>query len=212
VAQSKRCDQMLHFVLSLRWITLLAALGAAVGSVLMFIEGGVKLGHALEFAFLSTEPAVPSVIALVMQATDAFLFGLVLIVFAYAITFGFAFDLPETARAKLPQWMRVDGISELKITLIEVTLVYLVVDFATDMVEVETHVTWDMALKPVSILLIAGALRLVEIGRPNYHTTFGAQHPPTLDKSTSGERLAVAADLNLRSIQPSKRRYPKPHV
>jgi hypothetical protein len=88
----------------------------------------------------------------------------------------------------------------------------LVVDFATDMVEVETHVTWDMALKPVSILLIAGALRLVEIGRPNYHTTFGAQHPPTLDKSTSGERLAVAADLNLRSIQPSKRRYPKPHV
>ena len=118
-----------------------------------------------------------SVIALVMQATDAFLFGLVLSVFAYAITFGFAFDLPETARAKLPQWMRVDGISELKITL-----------------------------------LIAGALRLVEIGRFNYHTTSGAQHPPDLDKSTSGERLAVAADLNLRSIQPSKRRYPKPHV
>jgi hypothetical protein len=32
-----------------------------------------------------------SVIATVMQATDGFLFGLVLIVFAYAITFGFAF-------------------------------------------------------------------------------------------------------------------------
>jgi uncharacterized membrane protein YqhA len=161
---------MLHFVLSLRWITLLAALGAAVGSFLMFIEGGVKLAHALEIAFLLTRPAGLSVIAFVMQATDAFLFGLVLIVFAYAITFGFAFDLPETVRAKLPQWMRVDGISELKITLIEVTLVYLVVDFATDMVEVETQVNWEMLIKPVAILLIAGALRLVEIGRSETQT------------------------------------------
>jgi uncharacterized membrane protein YqhA len=156
---------MLHFVLSLRWITLLAALGAAVGSVLMFIEGGAKLLHALEFALLSNGTEGPPIIASVMKATDAFLFGLVLIVFAYAITFGFAIDLPETARTKLPQWMRVAGISELKITLIEVTLVYLVVDFATDMVEVETHVTLDMLMKPVAILLIAGALRLVEIGR-----------------------------------------------
>jgi uncharacterized membrane protein YqhA len=137
----------------------------------MFIEGGVKLAHALEFAVLATEPAGPSVIAWVMQATDAFLFGLVLIVFAYAITFGFAFDLPETTRAKLPHWMRVDGISELKITLIEVTLVYLVVDFATDMVEVETQVRWDMLMKPVAILLIAGALRLVEIGHSRSQTT-----------------------------------------
>ena len=165
MAQSEPSDQMLHFVLSLRWVTLFAALGAAIGSVLMFIEGGTKLARALGIAFLSTETEGLSVVASVMQATDAFLFGLVLIVFAYAITFGFAIDLPQTARAKLPQWMRVDGISELKITLIEVTLVYLVVDFATDMVEVETHVTWDMLMKPVAILLIAGALRLVEIGR-----------------------------------------------
>lgn len=161
---------MLHFVLSLRWITLLAALGAAIGSALMFIEGGAKLAHAVGFAFLLSETQGLSIIASVMQATDAFLFGLVLIVFAYAITFGFAFDLPEASRAKLPQWMRVDGISELKITLIEVTLVYLVVDFATDMVEVETQVNWDMLMKPVAILLIAGALRLVEIGRSESQT------------------------------------------
>src|SRR5918995_6548863 len=154
---------MFHFILSLRWITLVAAFGAALGAVLMFVEGCMKLAHAMELIFLSS--AATPVIVAVMQATDAFLFGLVLIVFAYAITFGFAFDLPEAARAKLPQWMRVNGISELKITLIEVTLVYLVVDFATDMVEIETHVTWDMLMKPVAILLIAGALRLVEIGR-----------------------------------------------
>jgi uncharacterized membrane protein YqhA len=155
------CDPMLRFVLSLRIVTLIAAFGAAVGALLIFIVAGAKLAHALGLVLLPSETGGLSVIASVMQATDAFLFGLVLIVFAYAITFGFALDLPVSARATVPRWMRVDTISELKITLIEVTLVYLVVDFATDMVEVETHISWDMLVKPVAILLIAGALRLV---------------------------------------------------
>jgi uncharacterized membrane protein YqhA len=152
---------MLHFVLSLRWITLVAALGAALGAILMFTEGCMKLAHAMELIFLPSAETGTPVIAAVMQATDAFLFGLVLIVFAYAITFGFAFDLPNRVRTKVPLWMRVNGIGEIKITLIEVVLVYLVVDFVTDVVEVETHITWEMLVKPIAIFFIAGALRLL---------------------------------------------------
>ena len=40
--------------------------------------------------------------------------------------------------------MRVEGLGEIKITLIEVVLVYLVVDFVTDVVEVEGGFTWEM--------------------------------------------------------------------
>jgi uncharacterized membrane protein YqhA len=149
---------MFHFILSLRWITLVAAFGAALGAVLMFAEGGIKLAHAMELIFLSS--AATPVIVAVMQATDAFLFGLVLVVFAYAITFGFAIEMPERVRSKVPLWMRVNGIREIKITLIEVVLVYLVVDFVTDVVEVETHITWEMLVKPIAIFFIAGALRL----------------------------------------------------
>jgi uncharacterized membrane protein YqhA len=105
-----------------------------------------------------------------MEATDAFLFGLVLVVFAYGITFGFALDLPSAVRAKLPPWMRVEGIGELKNTLIEIIVVYLIVDFATDVAEVETRVSWDMLLKPAAIFLIAGALRLVRNTRSEDHT------------------------------------------
>jgi uncharacterized membrane protein YqhA len=150
---------MFHFILSLRWITLVAAFGAALGAVLMFAEGGIKLAHAMELIFLSS-PATPVIVA-VMQATDAFLFGLVLVVFAYAITFGFAIEMPERVRSKVPLWMRVSGIREIKITLIEVVLVYLVVDFVTDVVEVETHITWEMLVKPIAIVFIAVALRLL---------------------------------------------------
>jgi uncharacterized membrane protein YqhA len=176
---------MIHFVLSLRWITLVAAFGAAIGAVLMFGVGGAKLAHAFGFG----ETGGLSVAALVMQATDAFLFGLVLIVFAYAVAFGFAFDLPEEARAKLPKWMRVDGIAEIKITLIEVILVYLVVDFVTDVVELETQVSWDMLVKPVAILSIAGALRLIETKHPGVYPGVPERpgRPASVTRLLSGE-------------------------
>ena len=74
---------MLHSILSLRWVTLVAALGAALGAMLMFFEGCLKLAYALEMVLQPSAATDTSVIATVMQATDAFLFGLVLIVFAY---------------------------------------------------------------------------------------------------------------------------------
>ena len=176
---------MIRLVLSLRWITLVAALGAAIGAVLMFGVGGAKLAHAFGFG----ETGGLSVAALVMQAADAFLFGLVLVVFAYAIAFGFAFDLPEGARARLPRWMRVDGIAEIKITLIEVILVYLVVDFVTDTVELETQVSWDMLVKPVAVLFIAGALRLIETKRSGVHPDVPEKpgRPANVTRLLSGE-------------------------
>ena len=60
--------------------------------------------------------------------------------------------------------MRISSIGELKHTLIEVILVYLVVDFATDTAELQSashHHEWGSLVLPASILLVAGALRLV---------------------------------------------------
>jgi uncharacterized membrane protein YqhA len=177
---------MIHFIMSLRWVTLVAALGAALGAILMFFEGCLKLTHALEMVVQPSPVNGTPVIATVMQATDAFLFGLVLIVFAYAITFGFAVNLSHSMRSKAPLWMRIEGLGEIKITLIQVVLVYLVVDFVTDVVEIETRITWEMLVKPTAIVLIAGALRLLGSALPNDHpddsekprrTTETAQQP-----------------------------------
>ncbi len=151
---------MIHFILSLRWVTLVAALGAALGAILMFFESCLKVAYALKIVVQPSAGTETLVIATVMQATDAFLFGLVLIVFAYAIT-RLAFSLPSDVRTKAPLWMPVEGLGEIKITLIQVVLVYLAVDFVTDVVEIETRITWEMLVKPAAIVLIAGALRLL---------------------------------------------------
>jgi uncharacterized membrane protein YqhA len=153
---------MLRFALALRLVLLVPSIGAGLGALLMFWLGAAKvLMAARELAVGGDATAV---VGAVMGATDAFLFGVVLLIFAYAITFGFVLELTAEQRQTLPAWMRVEGVTELKHTLVEVVLVYLVVEFATDWAQTEAHPTWEALLMPVSILLIAGAFRLLKTG------------------------------------------------
>ena len=112
--------------------------------------------------------------ASIMMATDALLFGIVLLIFAYAIAFGFVIQLSEANRQRLPAWMQIEGVTELKITLVQVILVYLIVDFATDISEPDTEITWQTLVMPIAILLIAGALRLMSrpLPHPNGSSRF----------------------------------------
>lgn len=151
---------MLRFLLSLRFVTLVASVGAAAGALAMLWEGCAKLLKAFR-GLVASDGEAPAAVSLVMGATDAFLFAVVLVIFAYAITFGFVLDLPAEDRERLPGWMRIAGVGELKRTLVEVILVYLVVDFATDVAEGAARLDWPTLVMPLSILLIAGAQRLL---------------------------------------------------
>lgn len=146
---------MLKAAISLRYLMLVAAVGAAFGALLMLWVGCERLGRAA-LAIAGNE-GTKAVIGSVMGGTDAFLFGIVLIIFAYSIAFGFVFELAAEERKGLPSWMRVTGVQELKNNLVGVILVYLVVDFATDLPEVDTDLHWEMLVKPLSILMIAAA-------------------------------------------------------
>jgi uncharacterized membrane protein YqhA len=154
---------MVGFFLSLRFLMLFASLGALFGALLMFALGGAKLVHAA--AMLLSGPLDPRTTTTdVMGATDAFLFGIVLIIFALAVAFGFVFH--HGARSRLPSWMQVGSLRELKHTLIEVILVYLVVDTATDLAAAE-QLSWPALIKPATVLLIAAALRLMGSSAPD---------------------------------------------
>jgi uncharacterized membrane protein YqhA len=150
---------MIHFFLGLRYFMLLASLGATAGAVLMFWQGGAELFDAGRSI---AEPQISKgVAANVMGATDAILFGMVLLVFAYAIAFGFVLNLSPETRERLPAWMRVESVRHLKLSLMEVILVYMIVDVATDWAQSAGPLEWSSLVKPFSIVLIAGAVRLL---------------------------------------------------
>lgn len=149
---------MLRTALSMRLVLLIAALGTGIGALMMMWQGLALTFEAAEAVYRHEDHKL--VTAAVMAATDIFLFGIVLVIFTYAIVFGFVFKLAKQDRKRLQPWMRPTGMHELKITLIGAILVYLVVDFATDCATLGQNVSWTLLVKPMSILMLAAALRL----------------------------------------------------
>jgi uncharacterized membrane protein YqhA len=156
--------RLLTFFLSLRAIMLIGSAGAIVGSLLMFLQGGFYLHEAWHTLMAGGGAAERQVTVPVLEAVDAFLFGIVLVIFAYGIAIGFVFMLPEGYGQRLPVWMKVGGVGQLKATLAEVVIVVLIVIFARIVVEANGHLQWSMLVLPASILLIAVALRMIELG------------------------------------------------
>ncbi|MGC1178645.1 MAG: YqhA family protein [Methyloceanibacter sp.] len=155
---------MLNFFLGLRAIMLIGSAGAIVSSLLMFLQGGFFLHEAWHTILAEGNAAQKQVTVPVLEAVDAFLFGIVLVIFAYGIAIGFVFTLPEGYGKRLPNWMKVDGVGQLKATLAEVVIVVLIVIFARIIVEANGHLEWSMLVLPASILLIATAVRMIELG------------------------------------------------
>ena len=89
-----KVQTILKVAFSLRMALLIASFGAVLGAGVIFWLGFFKLLHSIQEAF-APETNTKAIAAGVMGATDAFLFGVVLIIFASTITFGFALDVPE---------------------------------------------------------------------------------------------------------------------
>ena len=159
-----RTHPLLTFFLSLRAIMLIGSVGALVGSLLMFLQGGVFLHEAWHTILAEGDAVQKQVTVPVLEAVDSFLFGIVLVIFAYGIAIGFVFTLLEGYGQRLPVWMKVGGVGQLKATLAEVVIVVLIVIFARIVVEANGHLQWSMLVLPASILMISVALRMIELG------------------------------------------------
>jgi uncharacterized membrane protein YqhA len=148
------------FTTVLHYMMAAASLGAALGALLMFWLGASNLFDAFWSGAVVNPLATRVITTSVMDATDAILFGVVLTTFAYALMFGFVVNAAR-GLASRTDWIRTGRVTELKHTLIEVIIVYMVVDFATDLVELEPEPAWQILVMPLAIILIAGALRLL---------------------------------------------------
>ena len=162
-----RMRTLLNFLLGLRAIMLIGSLGAVMGSLIMFFQGSLYLYEAWHTLLEPGSVGGKQLTVPVLEAVDSFLFGIVLVIFAYGIAIGFVFTLPEGYGHRLPNWMKVGGVGQLKATLAEVVIVVLIVIFArvvVGTVDSGKLFDWPMLVLPGSIFLIAAALRMLELG------------------------------------------------
>ncbi len=93
---------------------------------------------------------------------DAFLIALVLLIFSFGVYKLFIAEIKTPKNLPGAPWAQITSIEGLKKVLVEVILVILVVLFLWEVVYLEADASWNVLVLPLSIVLIAAALKLVD--------------------------------------------------
>ena len=162
--------------LRLRYISIIAVVSLFAGAALLFLAELVRTitaflillpGYAAIHGYDSisehlTESSLSSVA--LIQAVDAFLFALVLLIFSYGIYILFVASLSAEELQKLPRWMQIASVNELKTTLIQVIIVILTVNVLEHVIITGSEaLTWSTLIIPFAILCLAASLRLMHV-------------------------------------------------
>lgn len=157
-----------------RFVTFVAVAASSLGALLMIFIGLRETVMAFREQLVresgALKPDDATAIHLI-SALDRFLMAIVLLYFAYGIYLLFVRPERQEEELGIPRWLHVEGIGQLKQTLAEVIVVVLFVLFLRVALETFTaqgpDITLQAAVKililPLSILLLAAALRLAEL-------------------------------------------------
>ena len=150
---------MIGFVLKFRYLAVIAVailllhsiglLGLAIvrtyEAYSVAFQGGVEAGHV--------RPGIP-----IAESVDAALFALVLIVLALGTVS--LYLTGDASDPRIPAWMRVRNLSELKTLLWEAILLVLVMAALTSIMANTDHLGWDLLVLPAAVLVLAAGLFL----------------------------------------------------
>ncbi len=143
-----------HFF-SLKYVIMIPVFISFFGSIIMFIIGGIEAyNSALE---LFDGGLKESQIHMVLSV-DAFLLGIVLVIFSYGIYDLFISNIDPADRPNVrPNWMKFKDIGELKITLAEVILIILTINFFELVLERMGSFgdPWQLMIIPIGLFFIA---------------------------------------------------------
>ncbi|SIQ21865.1 MULTISPECIES: YqhA family protein [unclassified Bosea (in: a-proteobacteria)] len=142
--------------LVLRGLIAAASLGMLACALILLSKAGGNILGSMQASFAHDSGRS---ISLIMKAIDECLFGIILILMGAKVAASFV--LPEEAAKTFPRWMQPSSIADLKTTFCQAVLVYLIVDFATDMAVLDVKSDVAYLVLPACVLLIALALKLM---------------------------------------------------
>jgi uncharacterized membrane protein YqhA len=131
-----------------------------VSDVVVGIISGEK--HFVKYSDLSTsEP--PSL--MLLEAVDSFLLSFVFFIFSFGLYKIFFLTDVNYPKDKLPRWLQMESIFELKALLWQSVLTTMVVIFLNNAVITMSHnaMSWQFLVLPGSILVISVALYFLKL-------------------------------------------------
>lgn len=146
----------------LRYVTLIPVLVAFFASIIMFSSGTYHVYDATTAMILGGEFTSSAVALPIIKALDAYLVGIILVIFSFGIYDFFVSELEPAEDAGLrPDWFKFDSTGDLKNKLIEVVLVILAIKFFEQMI---AHVKDINSIEMYLVIPIGAAILAISLG------------------------------------------------
>ena len=170
--KSLRSRSFEKWLYGLRYLSILAVVGSAISSIILFVQGVVIIYWALKEYFqeifkphlssVQMEEIYENLFQEVVSSVDVFLFALVLIIFCVGVyeLFVSKIDPVEREVDNRPSWLRINSVDDLKGALGKVILMVLIVSFFKRVVKFEPEGAISYLWLAAGIFLIAAALYL----------------------------------------------------
>jgi uncharacterized protein (TIGR00645 family) len=143
----------------LRYLLLIPVLVSFVGSFVMFFIGTYNTYNAISAIAFQGDFGEKAVILPIIKALDAFLIGIILVIFSFGIYDFFISVLEPADHAGVrPDWFKFESTGELKNKLIEVVLVILSIKFFEQIIG-----NTDQLDEPVLYLIIPTGAAILAI-------------------------------------------------
>ena len=150
-------------------VSIIAVIASGLGSLLMFIMGAVKLARAYASYFSPvvetghfSQSAASQSITYVVQAIDAFLIAMVLLVFSSGVFSLFVSSKPVTEMHSSRRF-GISSLGELKRSLAELIVIVLMVKFLEEALVTADSFDWFTLVLPASILALAASVRVIRL-------------------------------------------------
>lgn len=154
----------LEKIFNLKYLAMLvSALLLIVGVCCIFL-GMTKIYHGL-IILVGLESGMPGL--QFVESIDVLLFSIVILILAGGIFKIFVGD--ENTFKNSLVFSKLKGFRDLKVLLWETLLLTLTVYCTLDLFEYSDEVTWENLILPISILLLAAALRILVYGKKSAH-------------------------------------------
>jgi uncharacterized membrane protein YqhA len=161
-----------------RYVSWTAIIGSLLGSLLLFVVGALKTINAFRvviFNYIPEDKAHlhPADIATtyLIKSLDTFLIALVLFIFAHGVYTLFISNKKHDDGNGVLKWIRTPNIGHLKNVLAEVIVIILFVKFLEVVFVNIDNLKWEIAILPISIVLLALGLKFLSLNKEEVDNT-----------------------------------------
>ena len=154
---------MVNWLLKLRFLAVIIAVFGALHAIAFVVLGAIRGFEGYQLIFRGppwSGEENPGIY--IARSIDTFLLAMVFLVFSIGVLELFAAHNDDRGLERVPAWMRVKSLAELKFIIWEAILVALVVASVEGLVAAGHQLVWTALIVPIALLILSAGLYLAK--------------------------------------------------